>query len=818
MFRIIIVKGKINLTFFEIRFKVNTSSLKIKNKGGIIEMIEKDIKLLPIFGNVIFPYVSTKLTLSENLVRFINPDFSKSSDLNILVFLLTSKIQNPSKLNDFYSKVGTVALVKKIEKMSNRYVVDIEGLFKAEIIDKHLEKNSIGKSVKIKMFLDESVPEKYKVLVENLIKKTKNLLHIVIQKTISVLEKEDQDSKSKDVFNLIFKNLKKRISKIYSLEDLEKIMNLLIQGDTNISIEEKQKLLEERNPISRLYWYIEYLDYSNTILGLGDSFVGSEPEKNSSLSPSENNNENEYNRLNKKYKSIKDKMSKDAQKVAEEDFSKLKNYNMGGLDFATTLTHLEFLLDLPWGRYSKDTADFKKVQKILDEDHYGLNHIKERILEFIAVKRINPSRQGSILCFVGPPGVGKTSLGKSIARALNRKFIRISLGGVSDEAEIRGHRPTYVGALPGRIVQEIKKCGTFNPVFMIDEVDKIDRGIKGDPSSALLEVLDPEQNYSFKDNYLDCSIDLSQIFFICTANTLGSIQKALRDRMEIIFLPGYTESEKLEIAKQFLIPKEKKECLNNLVKINFSDEALFLIIERYTSEAGVRELERKISSLFRKIGKDYLISKKKIKTIKIDERFIKDVLGPPRTFRDRARKTSVGVAIGLAYTSVGGSILFIETEKFNSNQGKKISYTGQLGDVFRESVKVCLSLLRSKYFKKRKLNNVFHIHVPEAAVVKDGPSAGLAILAALYSLISNRKIKPYFAMTGEVSLKGEVLPVGGLREKFIAAERAGIREIICPQGNKADVEEILKQYPEIKKKIHFHFVSNTDQAIKILFK
>jgi len=515
------------------------------------------------------------------------------------------------------------------------------------------------------------------------------------------------------------------------------------------------------------------------------------------------------------------KMSDEARKVAEKELDRLRKIPPASPEYTVSRTYLDWLVDLPWGIYTTDNVDIKSAQKILDEDHYGLEKIKDRIIEYLAVRKLkqeqdpNASIKGPILCFVGPPGVGKTSMGKSIARAMGRKFVRISLGGVRDEAEIRGHRRTYIGALPGRILQSIRKAESSNPIFMLDEIDKIGADFRGDPSSALLEVLDPEQNSTFSDHYLEVTYDLSKTMFIATANMVDTILPALRDRMEILEFSGYIEEEKLNIAKTFLIPKQIKEHGLTNVTVEFTDKAIRFIINSYTREAGVRNLEREIANVCRKIAREVAINKRK-KNFLIDEKAVENFLGPQRYFVDIAERLSKpGVAIGLAWTSVGGDILFVEATSMRGTG--KLNLTGQLGDVMKESAEAALSYIRSNATLLGLDEEAFskidiHIHVPAGAIPKDGPSAGVTILTAVYSLLKKRKVKDNLAMTGEITLRGAVLPIGGVKEKVLAAHRAGLRRVILPAQNRKDLIEIPKQ---IKNEMRFDFVKEMSEVLNL---
>ena len=483
-------------------------------------------------------------------------------------------------------------------------------------------------------------------------------------------------------------------------------------------------------------------------------------------------------------------------------------------EYSILFNYLEILLDLPWETYSKDNFDLKKVKKTLDNDHYGMEDVKERILEHLAVLKLKGDMKAPILLLVGPPGVGKTSLGKSVAEALGRKYIRMSLGGLHDEAEIRGHRKTYIGAMPGRIIQSLKKAGTTNPVFILDEIDKVGSSFRGDPSSALLEVLDPEQNSTFYDNYLDLEYDLSKILFIATANTLETIQPALLDRMEIIRLSGYSVEEKIEIAKQHLVPQQRKDHGLKAKDIKISEQVISRIIQDYTREAGVRALDRQMASMMRNIAKKVAMEETYNPSVKIED--LKDMLGSQRFFNDLYEKNQIpGVAVGLAWTSVGGDILFIEA---SLSKGKgNLTLTGNLGAVMKESASTALSFLKSHAEAIGLDPSVFeqndiHIHVPEGAIPKDGPSAGITMLTALTSAFKNKPIKAHYAMTGEITLRGKVLPVGGIKEKILAAKRANCTDIILCKENRKDVEDINAAYIE---GVNFHYVDRMTQVLDV---
>ncbi|MCP4442515.1 MAG: endopeptidase La [Aureispira sp.] len=506
--------------------------------------------------------------------------------------------------------------------------------------------------------------------------------------------------------------------------------------------------------------------------------------------------------------------SKATQDKFDKEFKKLRRMNPAVPEYSILLNYLELLVDLPWDEYTDDNFDLHQAGEILDRDHFGLDKVKDRIIEYLAVLKLRQDMKSPILCLVGPPGVGKTSLGKSIAAALGRKYIRMSLGGLHDEAELRGHRKTYIGAMPGRIVQSIKKAEASNPVFILDEIDKIGRGVKGDPSSALLEILDPEQNTTFYDNYLELEYDLSKILFIATANSLGSIQPALLDRMEIIEVSGYSVEEKLEIAKRHLIPKQLKEHGLEEKHASLSEETLYKLVQEYTRESGVRSLDRVVARVMRSVAKKVAMDETYSPDITPED--LTEILGPKRVSLDAYEKDQgPGVAVGLAWTQVGGDILFIEASK---SKGKgKLTLTGNLGDVMKESATTALSFLRAHCEKFGVESSAFdesniHIHVPAGAIPKDGPSAGITMLSALTSAFTGRPLRPYIAMTGEITLRGKVLPVGGIKEKVLAAKRAGIKEIILCKDNEKDIKEVNEDY---LKGLEFHYVERMEEVVKL---
>ncbi|OGC42624.1 endopeptidase La [candidate division WOR-3 bacterium RBG_13_43_14] len=599
----------------------------------------------------------------------------------------------------------------------------------------------------------------------------------------------------------------------------------------NFDFNDKQALLETIDPKERLSKIIPMLQKEISILELGAkirSQVKNELDKGQreyylreqmkaiqkELGESDDHGR-EIEDLKKKI--IDAKMPENIGQVAIKELERLAKIPSQAAEYTVSRTYIDWLINIPWNKSTADNMDIKRAEIILNEDHYDLDKVKTRILEYLAVKKLKPDAKGSILCFIGPPGVGKTSLGKSIARALGRKFIRISLGGIRDEAEIRGHRRTYVGALPGRIIQSIKTCGTNNPVFMLDEIDKVGTDFRGDPSSALLEVLDPEQNNSFSDHYLEVPFDLSNVMFIATGNIADPIIPALKDRMEIIELPGYILEEKLEIARKYLVPRRILESGLKPSVISFDKKALIIIINSYTKEAGVRNLERMIGSICRKVAKRFAEGKKKAVRINADN--LENFLGPPKAYSEiAARKGEIGVATGLAWTPYGGEILFVESIKMHSSKG--LILTGLLGDIMKESCQAALSYVKAnaeKWLIEQKIiqDHDVHIHIPAGAIPKDGPSAGLAVIMSLASLFKSQPINPRIAFSGEITLTGRILPVGGIKEKVIAAKRAGIETIYLPEENKRDLKEIPIN---VQRGIKFEMVKHVDIALKKIFK
>lgn len=631
----------------------------------------------------------------------------------------------------------------------------------------------------------------------------------------------------KEILTLLPANNPQLVEMLDQIEDLTYLANFAASY-LNLNLSQKQELLEEPSVAARVDKLLEFMIKEREVLSIQKGI-------NSKLSQRFNKAQKDAvlreqikairEELGDEESSTKDKLRERieeaglpeaALKIAMTELRRLEDMPAASAEYHVIRTYLDWLAEMPWSKSSDDRIDLTEARQILDADHYGLEHVKKRIVQFLAVAKLKNDLRGPILCLVGPPGVGKTSLGQSIAKALGRKFIRTSLGGVRDEAEIRGHRRTYVGAMPGRISQSLKRVGVNNPVMLLDEVDKLMAGYQGDPSSALLEVLDPEQNGTFTDHYLDTPFDLSKVFFVATANVPDQIPAPLRDRMEIIDISGYTGLEKLHIAKNHLLPKQITDHGLKAEQIEVTDEAIRVVVANYTREAGVRELQRKLASLCRAAAEDIVgRSTEDVTKVLIDEKRVAEILGAPRYLPESSERISQpGIVTGLAWTPVGGDILFVEASSMPGTG--KLTLTGQLGDVMKESAQLALSFLRSQRgglcagfdFEKRDI----HVHVPAGAIPKDGPSAGITMLTALASLTSGRIVTPKLAMTGETTLRGAVLPVGGIKEKVLAAHRAGVKQVILPKRNEPDLRDVPAN---VKDELSFHFVESAQQVLEI---
>ncbi len=772
---------------------------------GQVEIPNK-LPLLPVRDIVIFPYMLLPLFVGREMsIKAIEAALSS----NRLIFLVAQKaleVENPTP-QDIY-KVGTVGLITRMLKLPDgRIKILVQGLAKAKTLKYvQTEPNYI---VEIERISEPKVPEvtlELEALMRNVkeqLEKMVTLGKVLLPDIMVIIENIEDPGRLSDIItsNLglkveVAQEVLEIIPPVQRLKKVSEILNKeldVLMMQQKIQAEAKGEI----DKTQREYFLREQLKAIQKELGDLDE------------------RQEEINEFRKRFEEAK--MPEKVQKEVDKQLKRLEKMHPDSAEASTVRTYLEWMVELPWSKSTKDNLDIKAASKVLNQDHYDLEKVKERILEYLSVRKLKEKMKGPILCFVGPPGVGKTSLGKSIAKSLGREFVRISLGGVRDEAEIRGHRRTYVGALPGRIIQGIKQAGTNNPVFMMDEIDKVGMDFRGDPSAALLEVLDPEQNNAFSDHYLGVPFDLSNVMFITTANLTDPILPPLKDRMELIHLSGYTEEEKLGIARNFLIPRQLEEHGIKEENAHISDNALKLIIPEYTREAGVRNLEREIANIFRKVAKQIAEGKGKRHRITPDNLY--KFLGHPRFLPESEQeKDTVGVTTGLAWTETGGDIIYIESTIM---KGKgNLTLTGQLGDVMKESAHTALSYIRSRA-KDLGINvemfnrNDIHIHVPAGAIPKDGPSAGITMATSLASIFMNAPVNHKVAMTGEITLQGRVLPIGGLKEKILAAKRAGIKEIILPKRNEKDLEDIPKN---IRKVMKFHLAEKMDEVLPMALK
>jgi len=781
----------------------------------LISIIEEDEKgstipdilpLMPVRDIVIFTDMLLPLFVGrEKSVLAVEEAVSKDG----FIFLATQKetgVENP-KPDQIY-EIGTIGRVLRMLKLPDgRVKALVQGVAKARIIQ-YTRKKSLYR-VRHEVIAQVPVKEltiEIQALMRNVRENSEKILAFRGEMTgdvSAILESIDDPGKLAD---LVASNLRLKIDESQmvlevtdSVERLQKVNDLLSREVDLSSMQAKiqSNVRDEIAKSQRDYFLREQVRAIHKELGESDEKAL------------------EIEEYQKKIKRAK--MSKEADTEALKQLKRLEQMHPDSAESSVVRTYLDWLVEMPWSKSSKDDINIKEAKKVLDADHYGLKKIKERILEYLSVRKLNPKMKGPILCFVGPPGVGKTSLGRAIARAMGRKFFRISLGGIRDEAEIRGHRRTYIGALPGRILQGLKQCGTNNPIFMMDEIDKLGSDYRGDPSSALLEALDPEQNSSFSDHYLNLPFDLSKVMFVLTANMTDTIPSALLDRMEIIMLSGYTEEEKTVIAEKYLLPRQLKENGIKARDLQISPVALQQIIAEYTSESGVRNLEREIGTICRKVARK--LAEEQKGPFAISKNNLHKYLGIPKYITEMDQEESqAGLATGLAWTQVGGEVLYVEASLIGG-KGEMI-LTGQLGDVMQESARAAMSYARTKLAEFGIEENVFenqdvHIHVPSGATPKDGPSAGIAMATALISILSNKPVNKYVAMTGEITLRGRVLPIGGLKEKALGALRAGIKTIVIPEKNRRDLDEIPLY---VKKKINFIPVKNMSEVLDIAFK
>ncbi|MBN2283326.1 MAG: endopeptidase La [Deltaproteobacteria bacterium] len=756
------------------------------------------IPIVPIFNGVVYPTMTFPLEVSSTQSVAVIDDAMAADRL---VGLVTSRKGPPEATPEDLYTVGTTAVILKMAKPDDEKAqLLMQGVGRFRIVE------FVGSTPYIRARIEAAEDTGVKdieseALMANLVK----LFDRIVQLS-PFLPKE---------FSFIAKSIQE-----------PGVLGDMVASIINTSVEEKQEILETLDVTERLKKVTRLVNHQVEVLELGNKIQ-------SQVKDDMDKSQREYF-LRQQLKAIREELGEgdetkveideyrakieekelpaEARKEAEREVQRLARMHPSSAEYTVASTYLDWILALPWNESTRDNLDITAARKVLDEDHYGLEKPKRRIIEYLAVRKLKPDSRGPILCFAGPPGTGKTSLGHSIARALGRKFIRMSLGGVRDEAEIRGHRRTYIGALPGRIIQGIRRAESNNPVFMLDEIDKVGSDFRGDPSSALLEVLDPEQNFSFMDHYLDLSFDLSRVMFITTANILDTIPPALRDRLEVIELPGYTMDEKVKIAERYLIPRQREE--NGLKKgqVTITRGALKQIISGYTREAGVRNLEREIATVCRGVASR--IAGGEIRSQSVTRERLHPYLGPIRfTSEVDTRITKPGVATGLAWTPVGGELLFVEATAMSGK--KSLTLTGQLGEVMKESASAALSFIRANARKLGISENFFdeqdiHIHVPAGAIPKDGPSAGVTMLTALASLLTNRKVRKSLAMTGEITLRGLVLPVGGIKEKVLAAHRAGIKKIILPEWNRKDLEDVPEK---VRNDIEFIFV---DEMFEVL--
>src|SRR5438067_1132195 len=756
--------------------------------------------MMPIRDVVIFPYMMTAFVVGrESSVR----DLEEALTSDKKIFLATqhdASVDEP-KANEIY-QVGTVVnIVQRLKLPDGNIKVLVEGIERGKILQIIDTEGYMQASVRLARYTAEVNPQ----------------METGMQRVTSLFEQYVKLCQSLNYETMIA---------AVRMEDPAKLTDT-IAANLQLSIEEKQELLEIFDPAERLNRIADVLDIEIEKLNM-DRTIQSRVKRQMERAQKEyylnekikaiqkelgRGEKSEFDELKKKIDAAG--MSKEVRDKAIQELKKLEAMPPMSAESTVSRNYLDWLLAVPWKKRSKEIRNISRAEKILNEDHYGLEKIKERILEFLAVRQLVKNPKGSILCFVGPPGVGKTSLGMSIAKATARKFVRMSLGGVRDEAEIRGHRRTYIGALPGQIIQMMKKAGTRNPVFMLDEVDKMSMDFRGDPSSALLDVLDPEQNYMFVDHYLDVEYDLSQVFFIATANVLHTVPPALQDRMEVLRLHGYTELEKVEIAKQFLVRKQREATGLTEKNIAFSDEAIVEVIRSYTREAGVRNLEREIGNVCRKVARR-VVKQGENYSVTITADNIAEFLGVAK-FRDMLahEKSEVGLVTGLAWTEVGGSIL--STEVSIADGKGRLTLTGKLGDVMQESAQAAMTYIRSRSGRLGLARDFYrnfdiHVHVPEGAIPKDGPSAGITIATAIASALTKIPVRRDIAMTGEITLRGKVLPIGGLKEKLLAAHRAGIFEVILHKENEKDLSEVPEN---LRNAMKMHFAETMDEVLAI---
>ena len=762
---------------------------------------KNDLPILPLRNMVMYPGVALPVSVGRTKsLKLIKEAYAKKKFIGV-VCQRDMNVEDPEQ-KDLYT-VGSIAeIIKILEMPDNGTTVILQGKKRFRINEITATEPYLRANVS---FIEEIAPPEGNKQFKALISAVKDLTFSIL-KTIGEASRE-----------MVFA--------IRNIENIHYMINFLC---TNIPIEasQKQELLEIDNMEKRTYLLYKMMSKEAQLIEI-KADIQSKAREDLSQQQREHflqqqiktiqdelgGNAQEQDILELRQKAEKKKWSQEVAKTFEKEVKKLERLHPQSPDFSIQFNYLQTMIDLPWNEYSKDNFNLKHAQRILDKDHYGLEKVKERIIEHLAVLQLRGDLKSPIICLYGPPGVGKTSLGKSIAEALNRKYVRMSLGGLHDEAEIRGHRRTYIGAMPGRIIQGLLKAGTSNPVFVLDEIDKIGNDFKGDPASALLEVLDPEQNNTFHDNYLDIDYDLSKILFIATANNLNTVSQPLLDRMELIDISGYIQEEKVEIARRHLLPKQLENHGLEKDEINIPKKTMNAIVENYTRESGVRELDKKISKILRKIARKKASGEDYPKTLSVAD--LKEYLGIQEYSRDKYEGNEYpGVVTGLAWTAVGGEILFVESS-LSKSKGEKLTLTGNLGDVMKESAVIAMQYIKSHAELLNIPDEIFekwnvHIHVPEGAIPKDGPSAGITMVTSLASSFTQRKVRPNLAMSGESTLRGRVLPVGGIKEKILAAKRANIKDIILSEENKKDIEEIKDTYI---KGVTFHYVKDIKEVL-----
>jgi len=759
------------------------------------------LPVLALKNTVLFPGIVIPITVGrDRSIRSINRAYEHGKIVAVLS-QRDPKVEDPSAEDLF--EIGTVARILKLLRMPDGTITAIlQGRKRFSLVEMMRENPYMEGQVEPLEYASPEHQLEFEALVSSILDLAKQIIELspnIPSEAMVMLKNINNHS---FLLNFISSNLGSSIhmkQNILEMNNLREKANVILE-----QMHEELQLLELKDQIEnkvRVDIEKQQRDYFlNQQLKTIQEELGQNPQ------------EEEVKQMAERAK--KKKWSEEVDAHFHKELNRLRRINPQVAEYSVQMNYLELLLDLPWEKYTKDNFDLKKVKTILDRDHFGLVKVKERILEHLAVLKLKGDMKAPILCLVGPPGVGKTSLGRSIAKALNRRFIRMSLGGLHDESEIRGHRKTYIGAMPGRIIQSVKRAEASNPVFILDEIDKVGKDFRGDPSSALLEVLDPEQNTTFHDNYLELEYDLSKVLFIATANSLSTIQPALLDRMEIIHVSGYSLEEKVEIARRHLIPQQRKEHGLEAKHVRLGKRVISKMIQEYTRESGVRSLNRQIAGVMRSIAKKVAMEEPYSITVKPDE--LKEMLGPPPFTTEPYQEIKApGVAIGLAWTSVGGDILFIES---SLSKGKgRLTLTGNLGDVMKESASTALSFIKAHGDELGIEAGLFdsydiHLHIPEGAIPKDGPSAGITMLTALTSAFTGRPVRPFVAMTGEITLRGKVLPVGGIKEKILAAKRAGMKEVILCRENEKHVEEIEAEYI---KKMTFHYVERMEEVLEL---